>query len=343
LTLFAASCASNSEQPASQPTEAPTAAAPAANISAGPLGAMDVPADNPVTPDKVELGKKLFFDARLSKDGKLSCETCHMPEKGWADGKQFSTKFDGKMNTRHTPTLYNAGYYKEWYWDGRAKTLEGQVAAAWTGQMGGDPDSVAATLNNIDAYKNEFQTVFGSPATKENIPQAIAAFVRTIKSDDSPWDRYQQGDKSAVSEDAVKGFAVFSDSDKANCTLCHLPPLFSDTLFHNTGVGFDKPMPDMGRGKVLAAANAPDADAMQGAFKTPSLRSVADHGPYFHDGRAKTLDEAVDFMLKGGLQNPHLDEKLKARNITPQERAQLIAFLKSISPEEKPFDRPQLP
>jgi cytochrome c peroxidase len=350
LLTFVASCSKSSEKaPASQPSVSPAANAPAAKPDVGPLGEMAVPADNPITPEKVELGKKLFFDTRLSKTGKMSCETCHLPDKGWADGQVLSTKFDGSLNTRHTPTLINVGYYKQWYWDGRAATLEGQVGAAWRGQMGGDPDAVAMTLNGIEAYKNDFQKVFNGPATGDNIAKAIAAFVRTIKSENSPWDKYQAGDKSALSEDAIKGFTVFSDSDKANCTLCHLPPLFTDTLFHNVGIGFDKPMPDMGRGKILADAATkngttdPNADAMMGAFKTPTLRSVTENAPYFHDGRAKTLDDAVDLMLKGGIKNPHLDEKLKPRTISKDERAQMSAFLKSLTPETKPFEKPQVP
>jgi len=348
--VFVTSCAGSKEpekQPSVKSSEPP--AAPAAKPDVGPLGSMTVPADNPITPEKAELGKKLFFDTRLSKTGKMSCETCHLPDKGWADGKALSTKFDGSMNTRHTPTLINAGYYNQWYWDGRAATLEGQVTAAWKGQMGGDPDAVAMTLNGIEAYKNEFQKVFNGPATGDNIAKAIATFVRTIRSQNSPWDKYQQGDKSAVSEDVIKGFTVFSDTDKANCTLCHVPPLFTDTLFHNVGIGFDKPMPDLGRGKTLADAaekagtKDPNAEAMQGAFKTPTLRSITLTAPYFHDGRAKTLDEAVDFMLKGGIKNPHLDEKLKPKMLSKEERSQLMAFLKSLTPEQTPFEKPQVP
>jgi cytochrome c peroxidase len=346
LLLSVTSCGTTSEKTTPQPSSAP---APAPKPNVGPLGEMAVPADNPMTSEKIELGKKLFFDTRLSKTGKMSCQSCHLPEKGWADGNALSAKFDGSLNTRHTPTLYNVGYYKQWYWDGRAATLEGQVTAAWRSQMGGDPDTMAMTLNGIEGYKNEFQKVFNGPATGTNISQAIATFVRTITCENSPWDKYQQGDKSAVSEDAIKGFAVFSDSDKANCTLCHLPPLFTDTLFHNVGIGFDKPMPDLGRGKILADAaekagtKDPDAEAMQGAFKTPTLRCVTQTAPYFHDGRAKTLDDAVDLMLKGGIKNPHLDEKLKPRMISNDERHQLMAFLQSLTPEQKPFEKPQLP
>jgi cytochrome c peroxidase len=349
LLMFGASCSNTSDKKPPSETSVSPPTAPAAKPDVGPLGEMAVPADNPITPEKVELGKKLFFDTRLSKTGKMACESCHLPDKGWADGETLSTKFDGSMNTRHTPTLINAGFYKQWYWDGRSPTLESQVTAAWKGQMGGDPDAVAMTLNGIDAYKNDFQKAFNGPATADNIAKALATFVRTIKSEDSPWDKYQKGDKSAVSEDAVKGFTVFSDSDKANCTLCHLPPLFTDTLFHNVGIGFDKPMPDLGRGKILgdAAAKAgttdPNADAMAGAFKTPTLRSITQSAPYFHDGRSKTLDDAVDLMLKGGIKNPHLDEKLKAKMISKDERTQLMAFLKSLTPESKPFEKPQVP
>jgi cytochrome c peroxidase len=352
LLVFAASCASNTEKPAPAAQPAPSASPAADKVSkldTGSLGEMSIPAENPVTPDKVELGKKLFFDTRLSKTGMMSCESCHMPDKGWADGKQFSTRADGMVNTRHTPTLYNVGYYKQWYWDGRAATLEGQVTAAWRGQMGGDPEAVAMTLNGIDAYKADFQKVFSGPATGDNISKAIAAFVRTILSKDSPWDKYQAGDKSAVGDDVVKGFDVFSNSDKANCTLCHLPPLFTDTLFHNVGIGFDKPMPDLGRGKTLgdaaekAGKKDPDADTMKGAFKTPTLRSITESAPYFHDGRAAKLEDAVDLMLKGGVKNPNLDEKLKPRMLKAAERTQLIAFLKALTPEAKPFEKPQIP
>src|SRR4030095_6853672 len=211
LLMFVASCSNTGDKKTtSEPSVSPApTAAPAAKPDVGPLGEMAVPADNPITPEKVELGKKLFFDTRLSKTGKMSCESCHLPEKGWADGNALSTKFDGSMTTRHTPTLINSRYYKQWYWDGRAATLEGQVTAAWRGQMGGDPDAVAMTLNGIAAYKADFQKVYGGPETGDNIAKSIAAFVRTIRSENSPWDKYQGGDKSAVGEDAVKGFAVF--------------------------------------------------------------------------------------------------------------------------------------
>src|SRR5262245_11129776 len=207
LLVFVASCASNSEKTASKSDATPAAPAPKPDI--GPLGEMAIPADNAITPEKVELGKKLFFDMRLSKTGKMSCETCHLPEKGWTDGQVLATRFDGSMNTRHTPTLYNVGYYKQWHWDGRAPTLEPQITAAWRGQMRGAPDAMAMIIHGVDGYKAAFQQVFGGPATGATIAQALAAFVRTIKSENAPWEMYQKGDKSAVSEDAVKGYEIF--------------------------------------------------------------------------------------------------------------------------------------
>jgi cytochrome c peroxidase len=186
----------------------------------------------------------------------------------------------------------------------------------------------------------------GGPPTGDRIVRAIGTFVRTIHAGDTAWDRMDPRTRDA--SEAGQGFKVFSEV--AKCTLCHLPPVYSDTLFHNVGIGFDKENPDLGRGKHVAdtAAKAgrpapPEAETLKGAFKTPSLRGVALTAPYFHDGRAKTLEEAVDLMLKGGIPNPHLDEKLKAWPVTAKQREQLLAFLKSITPEPKPYSRPSLP
>lgn len=323
-----------------------SAAAEPAPAFKPPRGLQDmeipVPADNPLTAGKIKLGQQLFFDERLSKTRAMSCETCHVPEKGWTDGLKLSPKFDGSVNTRHTPTLYGVAYYPDLYWDGRAKGLEAQILAAWKAQMGGDPDAVAKELEGIAAYKAQFQGEFGTAPSGENIVKALASFVRTIHAGDTPWDR------GSAEAPAKEGFKVFSEA--ARCTLCHLPPLYSDTLFHNVGIGFDGEKPDLGRGKHLAdtAAKAnqpppPEAETLKGAFKTPSLRGVALSGPYFHDGRAATPEEAVDAMLKGGIPNPNLDEKLKPAEITPKQREQLLAFLKSLTPENKPYRRPTLP
>lgn len=305
-----------------------------------------VPTDNPITKGKIALGEQLFFDKRLSRTRAMSCETCHVPEKGWTDGLALSPKFDGSLNTRHSPTLYGAGIYPELYWDGRAQGLEAQILAAWKGQMGADPEAISKELEALPGYKAAFEAQMGGPPTGDRIVRAIGTFVRTIHAGDTAWDRMDPRTRDA--SEAGQGFKVFSEV--AKCTLCHLPPVYSDTLFHNVGIGFDKENPDLGRGKHVAdtAAKAgkpapPEAETLKGAFKTPSLRGVALTAPYFHDGRAKTLEEAVDLMLKGGIPNPHLDEKLKAWPVTAKQREQLLAFLKSITPEPKPYSRPSLP
>jgi cytochrome c peroxidase len=297
-----------------------------------------VPPNNPMTTARIALGKQLFFDQRLSRTKKMSCETCHVPEKGWTDGLALSPRFDGSMNTRHTPTLYGVAYYPDLYWDGRSKGLEAQILAAWKGQMGADPEAVATDLNAIPSYKAAFEKEFGGPATGPRIVDALATFVRTIHAGDTEWDRTKQDPASLKKTPAGRGFVVFSDV--AHCTNCHLPPLLSDTLFHNVGVGYEKETPDPGRGKVVSSD-----PKMMGAFKTPSLRGVALTGPYFHDGQTKTLEEATDFMLKGGRKNPNLDEKLQVYEVTPQQRADLLTFLRSLTPSDakKRYPRPTLP
>jgi cytochrome c peroxidase len=303
-----------------------------------PLPELKTPADNPLTPEKVSLGKQLFFDKRLSKDGSASCETCHVPEKGWADGLAFSTKVGGAVNTRHTPALWNVGYNDLYYWDGRAETLEKQIEAAWKGQMGADPAAIAAALAKIPGYVVQFKTIYNSDPTGDAIVKSLAAFVRTIRSGDSAWDKYEGGDKKAVSEGAVKGFEIFRN--KAGCAACHAPPLYTDNGFHNTGIGLekDKKEPDLGRGKITKEKKD------EGAFKTPSLRSATTHAPYFHDGRAATFEEAVDIMLAGGIKNDNLDDRLKKpAKLSKAERDDLLAFLKALEVKAEGYERPKLP
>ena len=312
-------------------------AAPLAPTPEG-LGEMKVPADNALTPEKAALGKQLFFDKRLSKEGSHSCETCHVPEKGWTDGEALSKKADGKMNTRHSPTLINVGYNELWYWDGRSPTLEKQVEAAWKGQMGAEPAEVAKKLAKIPGYAVQFKTIFGKAEPKpDDIVNALASFVRTIKSGDSPWDKHEKGDKTAVGKEVEEGWKIFRD--KAGCAGCHAPPLYTDNGFHDTGIGFDKPEPDVGRGKP-----AKD-EKLNGAFKTPTMRSVTSHAPYFHDGRAATIEDAVEYMTSGGIKdkNPNLDPKMKVVKLSKKEKEDLIAFLKALEPAKAEFERPKLP
>jgi cytochrome c peroxidase len=247
---------------------------------------------------------------------------------------------------RHSPTLYGVAFYPELYWDGRAKGLEAQILAAWKGQMGADPDTIAKDLEAIPAYRAAFEKELGGPPTGDRIVKALATFLRTLHAGNTPWDRLSSKDqeKGAVG----RGFHVFSKV--AQCTLCHLPPMYSDGLFHNVGVGMTAEKPDLGRGKILAdaaaKANQPapaDATTLQGAFKTPTLRGATLSGPYFHDGGVKTFEEAVDKMIAGGTANPHLDEKLKPAKLSAKERADLLAFLKALTPDNRPYPRPTLP
>jgi len=319
----------------------PMPVAPPLPATPQPLPEMKVPADNALTAEKVALGKQLFFDKRLSKDGSASCETCHLADKGWADGKALSAKVGGAMNTRHSPTLFNVGYQDLWYWDGRADTLEKNVQAAWKGQIGGDPAAVSAALAKIPEYQVQFQTIFKQDPSEDGIVKALASFIRTLRSGDSPWDKYEKGDKKAVGEEAVRGFELFRN--KAGCAACHAPPMYTDNAFHNTGIGFDKPEPDLGRGKI----SKDEKD--NGAFKTPTLRSVTTSAPYFHDGHAATLEEAIDLMLAGGVlvkdkdKNKNHDAKLKPVKLSAKERTDLIAFVKALEAPAQPFTPPKVP
>ena len=299
--------------------------------------AMPVPADNPMTAEKAALGKQLWHDKRLSGDGKLSCYSCHVCEKGLTDGLALGKGAFDKPLTRSAPPLWNIGYHWALYWDGRSPTLEKQAGAAWTGVNMGAKDKVTeivATLNATPGYASQFQSVFAGPATEANVAQALACYMRTIISDDTPWDRWQKGDQSAVSASAKRGYDVFQAK---GCAECHGGLLFTDQQFHNVGIGMSAATPDVGRFKVS------NDDKDMGAFKTPTLRDISQSAPYFHDGSVATLEAAVDLMLAGGLDNPHLDRaKLKKQEVTPQERADLLEFLRSL---DEPCDgtAPPLP
>jgi cytochrome c peroxidase len=304
--------------------------------------AMKIPADNPITQEKANLGWQLWFDKRLSGDGSRSCYGCHVNEKGLTDGLPKNTSaVDGKPLARHTPTLWNIGYHAEWYWDGRAKTLEGQALAAWKlANMGGkdkEKDEIRADIiaKINGAYKDQFQKVFAGPATEKNVSQALATFMRTIISKDTAFDRWQKGDEKAVSDAAKRGWTAFQ---KAKCTNCHVGFLLTNLQFHNVGIGLKDGKPtDVGRQKVT------NLDKDTGAFKTPTLRDVARSAPYFHDGSVATLEEAVKQMVAGGIDNPFLDKvNLQKADLSASEVSDLIEFLKSLNVTTK-IPEPKLP
>jgi len=294
---------------------------------------MKIPADNPMTPAKVELGKQLYYDARLSGDGSKACYSCHVEEKGLTDGLALAQAPYNQTVPRSAPTMWNIGYHAEWYWDGRAKTLEAQAKAAWSGvNMGavgkdGKPsmDEICAKLNGLEGYRKQFQEVFGAGCTPDNAAKALAAFMRTIVSSESAWVKFRGGNKSAFRKAAQRGWEIFNG--KARCSNCHAGVLLTDLQYHNTGIGLEGKEPDLGRHRVTKA------ERDRGAFKTPTLLEIGKSAPYFHNGSVATLEEAVDLMLAGGIDNPNLDEA----NLRPpvklskKERADLLAFLKSLT------------
>ncbi len=291
------------------------------------------PSDNPTTPEKVTLGYLLFFDKRISKDGTMACEGCHHTDKGWTEGQAVSAKVGGAMNTRNAPTMLNVGYFTSFYWDGRMPTLEAVCNAAWTGQLGAKPEAIAEKLNAVPPYRAYFLRAFDSDATAKNIPMALASFLRALKSGDAPWDKFEQGDTSAVSKEAQRGFQLFRT---AGCALCHVPPLYMDSQFHNAGIGFDKPEDKRDHGRMAFTKDPKD----DGAFKTPTLRDIALTAPYFHDGSVATLDEAINIMAAGGIKNPNLDDKFKnLKKLKPKDKAAIKAFLISLTGSHT-FDTP---
>jgi cytochrome c peroxidase len=296
---------------------------------------MPIPPDNPMTPEKIALGRQLFFDERLSADGSKSCYSCHVCEHGLTDGLPKAIGAGNKQLPRSSPTLWNIGYHQEFYWDGRSPSLEKQALAAWTGaNMGAKADEVVAKLNTLGDYKTQFQKVFQSDATPDNVVKAIAAFERTIISGNTAWDRWKAGDNTALSQSAWRGWNIFQ---AIKCNNCHDGVLFTDQQYHNIGIGMDQKEPDVGRFKV---SNNPQDT---GAFKTPTLRDIEKSAPYFHDGSAKTLEEAVDIMLGGGKPNQYLDKKnLQPHKLLPEQREDLLNFLRSLTVDCK-LTKPSLP
>lgn len=298
-----------------------------------------VPEDNPMTPEKVELGKLLYFDPRLSQNGTVSCASCHDPQKGFTDQETFSSGMHGQKGTRNAPSVINSAFSYTQFWDGRAPSLEEQAKGPIE-----NPVEMAHTLggavkhvSEIEGYKKYFKAAFGSEeVTIDRIAKAIATFERTVLSGNSAWDRYVYGgEKDALSESAKRGLALFEG--KANCTQCHVGFNLTDNLFHNIGVGMDKPDPDLGRFKVTGK------ESDKGAFKTPMLRDLQKTAPYMHDGSIKTLEEMIELYDKGGEPNQWLDPKMKSLSLTSEEKADLLAFLRSLEGDWVPEPEPVLP
>ncbi len=305
----------------------------------GPLPTVvPIPATNLNYKAKVKLGEQLYFDGRLSQNGAISCAFCHTPGLGFADPKQVSIGVGGKQGGRQAPTVYNTGFNPVQFWDGRAGSLEEQAIGPIVNpvEMAETHENVVHKLNNIKGYVEQFKAVFGTTVSMQGIAEAIAAYERTIISTNSPFDKYILGDKTAMSEAAQQGLALFKG--KARCILCHNDSNFTDNQFHNLGVPQVGPMKeDLGRYYVTRRPED------TGAFKTPTLRSIDETAPYMHDGAFKTLEEVVDFLDTGGGKNPNLSPLMKPLGLSKEEKTHLIAFLKALKGEEIPFEFPTLP
>jgi cytochrome c peroxidase len=302
-------------------------------IKIGTLAAAPVPPDNPQTQLKIQLGKQLYFDTRLSKDNTISCATCHDPALGWSDAGPTSKGINDQLGGRRAPPVSNAAYLPLQFWDGRAPSLEEQAKGPIANpiEMGNTHDVMIRTVDTIPGYVEEFKTVFGtSTITLDQIAQAIAAYERTVVTTDSPFDRYVRGEDAALTALEKKGLQVFNG--KGHCTACHWGGNFSDGRFHNLGV---KPpasgKPDVGRYEITK--NPAD----MGAFKTPTVRDAAKRPPYLHDGSEKSLQDLVEFYDRGGDTRDNLDPLLVPLGLSKQEKKALVAFmtraLNSLNPE----------
>ncbi|MCC7013307.1 MAG: cytochrome-c peroxidase [Planctomycetes bacterium] len=348
-------------------------AAPGAHVAfvpTEPLGistrfASVIPLDNPLTPAKVELGRQLYFDKRLSLDQTVSCATCHDPQKGWTDNLPVSSGIKGQKGGRSAPTVINRLLGKSQFWDGRAATLEEQAVGPIGNpiEMGFTTEGAAQRLNSIPGYRVQFERVFGGAASPEFIGKAIAAFERGIVSGANKNDYYEaalpyfdreieaddepefkakvekalDGEKAhRMSEAAERGRALYFG--KASCSLCHVGEDLTDELFHNLGVGFDQPKPDLGR------FDKTGIEADKGAFRTPTLRNIALTAPYMHDGSAKTLMDVVEHYDKGGIANPWLSNKIVPLKLTPEEKQDLVTFMEeALTGSITPVEVPRLP
>lgn len=297
------------------------------------------PDDNPASPGKIQLGKQLYFDARLSSDNTVSCASCHHPDKGWSNGEQFASGVGGAKGGRNAPTVINAALSRYQFWDGRAPSLEAQALGPIQNpiEMNMKLPDVVKKLNAIPGYRKQFQTVFGTDVSEQGIAQAIAAYERTVVSTNAPYDQFKAGATDALTESAQRGMKLFFG--KAACSSCHSGANFSDNSFHNVGVGMDKPEPDVGREAISKLAGD------RGAFKTPTLREIVRSAPYMHDGSIKTLEEVVEHYARGGIDNPFLDEEIFPLKLSAQEKQDLVTFMKEgLSSADYPaHESPELP
>lgn len=301
---------------------------------------MKIPEDNPQSLAKVALGRQLFFDKRLSVDGTRSCYSCHQNEHGNGGETPLAVGAKNKKLTRHSPVIWNVGYFEAFYWDGRAPSLEAQAKGAWGGgNMGVGKENLAkktAKLAKIESYKTLFAGVFPEEGmTPDTVAKAIAAYERTLICDNTAYDRYAKGNTNALTDQQKEGWALFTG--KGQCSVCHAPPLFSSAMgvpngvYYNVGIGTagkSDDEVDVGRFKISEQA------ADWAAFKVPSLRNVSKSAPYFHDGSVATLKEAVTLMASGGIDNKNKSALVADRGLTDAEIDAITALLGALDCEK---------
>jgi cytochrome c peroxidase len=335
----------------------------------GPLPPPPIPKDNPNTPEKVALGKKLFWESRLSGDNSMPCVSCHLPALGWGDGGQISRGYPGTKHWRNSQTVLNSAYYNKGFWEGSVTSLEGQAPSAAEGGVAGngDPSVMEMRMRFLPEYVTAFKKVFGSEWPRMNDAyRAIAAYERTVVSDAKkvPFDRYAMGDKKALNDAQKKGMALYNG--KANCIACHNGPLASNQQFYATGVPAHPNFKEDPLGQITHRwelyqkgvpedkyRNAADDHGLYyitknpkdiGKWRVPSLRELKYTAPFMHNGMLATLDEVVEFYDKGGGETMNKTPLLKPLKLTAQEKKDLVAFLEALSMDEPLIhDDPVLP
>ena len=306
------------------------ALAPAPPVPAVPAGLPPPPeAAVTITPEAVALGELLFWDTRLSINNKLACASCHVPEHGFSGDFQVPTTA-GKPNLRRPAALVNLAWQKEYGWDGRYNSLAEHMAAHMRGQLGDDLAAAVTRISDVPGYRAHFDRVTGGGSAADAAMTSLAAYILTRYAGDAPFDRLAR--EPSVPPDLKAGFALFTG--KAQCSVCHTPPLYTDNQYHRLGL---IKTADEGRGRV--------DQAKQGAFKTPTLRGATARRAFFHDASVATLDEAIDWHLAGGVghgADPSIVD-IKKIALTPAERTQLGAFVRALTDAMAPSPKPQLP
>jgi cytochrome c peroxidase len=284
-----------------------------------------VPVDSPLTLERVELGRKLFFDPILSEDRTIACASCHIPEKGFSGGTAKSKGIHGLQGRRRSPSLLNRSLGTAFFWDGRAKTLEDQALKplADPTEMGTSVELITTRLKADSTYNSLFTRAFPEEGVSaQNLARALASFQRVLLRGNSPIDRFRKGERDQASVEAAHGFWLYES--KGGCWRCHSGSNFTDEKFHNTGVSWGREPLDLGRFEHTGEQED------RGRFKTPSLRGVELTAPYMHDGSLATLEDVIEFYDRGGVRNPNLDSAIKPLNLSSSEKKALVAFLKSL-------------